>query len=141
MQSLSWGLEYLTLLDNKLKILSNISTSEMAKPKFTPQKLARLESRVRFIKGTNRLLYLFTAMSFGLLIVVSAYPSKCENDKLQAKLLSTQEREQKALDIKVYREIELYALREDQSYLEVQARDRLNYYREGEKVLRFQRDR
>jgi hypothetical protein len=113
----------------------------MAKPKFTPQKLARLESRVRFIKGTNRLLYLFTAVSFGLLIVVSAYPSKRENDKLQAKLLSTQEREQKALDIKAYREIELYALREDQSYLEVQARDRLNYYREGEKVLRFERDR
>lgn len=113
----------------------------MAKTKFTPQKLARLESRVRFIKGTNRLLYLFTAMSFGLLIVASAYPSIRESEKLQAKLRSAQEREQKALDIKEHREIELHALREDPAYLEVQARDRLNYYREGEKILRFERDR
>ncbi|MES2981548.1 MAG: hypothetical protein V4727_04465 [Verrucomicrobiota bacterium] len=113
----------------------------MAKTKYTPQKLARLESRVRFIKGTNRLLYLFTAISFGLLIVTSAYPYKRENDKLQAKLSSTQDREQAALDIKEHREIELHALREDQAYLEVHARDRLNYYHEGEKVLRFERDR
>ncbi len=113
----------------------------MAKIKYTPQKLARLESRVRFIRGTNRLLYLFTAISFGLLIVASAYPYKRENDKLQAKLRSTQEREEAALDIKEHREIELHALREDQAYLEVHARDRLNYYREGEKILRFERDR
>jgi cell division protein FtsB len=113
----------------------------MAKTKYTPKKIARLESRVRFIKSTNRLLYLCTAISFGFLIIASAYPYKTENDKLQAKLQSTQEREQTALDIKEHREIELHALREDQAYLEIHARDRLNYYREGEKILRFDRDR
>jgi len=113
----------------------------MAKTKFTPQKLERLESRVRFIKGTNRLLYLTTAASCGLLVIASAFPYKRENDKLQAKLRSSQDREQAALDIKEHREIELNALREDQAYLEVHARDRLNYYRKGEKILRFERDR
>jgi cell division protein FtsB len=113
----------------------------MAKAKYTPQKLARLESRVRFIKGTNRLLYLCTAISFGFLVIASAYPYKRENDKLQSKLQSTLNREQDTLDIKEHREIELHALREDQAYLEVHARDRLNYYRDGEKVLRFGRER
>jgi cell division protein FtsB len=113
----------------------------MAKTKYTPQKLARLESRVRFIKGTNRLLYLTTAISCGLLVIASAFPYKRENDKLQAKLRSFLDREQAALDIKEHREIELNALREDQAYLEVHARDRLNYYRKGEKILRFERDR
>jgi cell division protein FtsB len=113
----------------------------MAKTKFTPQKLARLESRIRLIKGTNRLLYLFTALSFGSLVIASAYPQKRENDKLQARLRNTQDREQATLDIKEHREIELHALREDRAYLEIHARDRLNYYREGEKVLRFDRNR
>lgn len=113
----------------------------MAKPKFTAQKLARVESRIRIIKGTNRLLYLMTALSFGCLVIAYAYPQKRENDKLQAKLRRAQEREIATLEIKQHREIELHALREDQAYLEIHARDRLNYYREGEKVLRFERNR
>ena len=35
----------------------------------------------------------------------------------------------------------LCMVREDTAYLEVQARDRLNFYREGERVLRFESDR
>ncbi len=112
----------------------------MAKTKFTAQKLARLEASTRLIKGTNRLLYFTTAVAFGLLIVATAVPHKRENDRLQAQLHKVKAREQATLDIKEHRQIELHALRNDLSFLEVKARDRLNYYRQGEKVLRFDRD-
>lgn len=113
----------------------------MARPKFTAKKVARLEATTRFIRGINRMLCLTTAIAFGLLIVATAVPQQREYEKLQAKLRSTQNREQETLAVKEYKEIQLHALREDSSYLEVQARDRLNYYREGERVLRFERDR
>jgi len=112
----------------------------MARSKFTPKKLSRLETTTRVIKGTNKLLYLAAAVAFGLLIVATAFPQKREYDKIQVQLQDIQEREQEVLEIKGNREIELQALRQDQAYLEVQARDRLNYYREGEKVLRFDRN-
>ena len=113
----------------------------MAKPKFTAKKLARLEATTRFIKGSNRLLCLTTAIAFGLLIAATSIPQKKEYEKLQSKLRIIQSREQATLDIKEHKQIQLYALREDPAYLEVQARDRLNYYREGERVLRFKSDR
>jgi cell division protein FtsB len=112
----------------------------MARPKFTQKKLSRLETTTRVIKGTNKLLYLLAAVAFGLLIVATAFPQKRESDKIQAKLREIEQREQEVLEVKENREIELYALRQDQAYLEVQARDRLNYYLEGEKILRFERD-
>jgi hypothetical protein len=33
--------------------------------------------------------------------------------------------------------VELRALKEDPAFLEIHARDRLDYYREGERVLKF----
>ena len=113
----------------------------MAKPKFTVKKLARLEATTRFIKGSNRLLCLSTAIAFGLLIAATSIPQQKEFEKLQAKLRGIKTREQATLDIKEHKQIQLHALREDPTYLEVQARDRLNYYREGERVLRFKPDR
>jgi len=113
----------------------------MAKPKFTAKKLARLEATTRFIEGSNRLLCLSTAIAFGLLIAATSIPQKREYNKLQAKLQTIQNREQATLDVKEHKQIQLDALREDQAYLEVQARDRLNYYREGERILRFNSNR
>jgi hypothetical protein len=40
-----------------------------------------------------------------------------------------------------HRNIELRALREDPMFLEIHARDRLDYCREGERVLRFKQGR
>jgi len=110
----------------------------MAKSKFSAKKIARLEAATRFVKGCNRVLCLTTAIAFGLLIVATAVPQYREHLKLQATLRNTQVREQATLDTKEYKEIQLHALRDDPSYLEVQARDRLNYYREGERILRFE---
>ena len=113
----------------------------MAKSKFTAEKLARLEATTRVIKGSNRVLCLTTAIAFGLLITATSIPQKREYEKLQSKLRNVQNREQATLDIKDHKQIQLHALREDTSYLEIQARDRLNYYREGERVLRFDPNR
>jgi len=109
----------------------------MARKRFTAKKLARLETTTRCIQGANKLLYICLAVAFGLLIAATAAPQKKEYEKLQAKLRKVQSREAETLAQKEYRKIQLQALREDPSYLEVQARDRLNYYRTGERVLRF----
>jgi len=76
-----------------------------------------------------------------LLIAATAVPQKKEYEKLKAQLRTAQEREHEALARTEHRKIELQALRHDTAYLEVQARDRLNFYREGERVLRFNANR
>jgi cell division protein FtsB len=110
---------------------------EMGKKRITANKLANMESANRFIQGLNKLLCIGLAVAFGLLIAATAAPQKKELEKLEAKLCAMQNREDETLARKEHKEIELQALREDPSYLEIQARDRLNYYREGERVLRF----
>jgi cell division protein FtsB len=114
---------------------------EMSKKRISAEKLARVEFATRCIQWMNRGLYLCVAVAFGLLIAATAAPQKKEYEKLQAQLRTAQEREQEMLARKEHQRIELQALREDTAYLEVQARDRLNFYREGERVLRFDSDR
>lgn len=109
----------------------------MAKKKFSAEKLARLEGTTRFVRGINSILCILLAVSFGALIAANAVPQMREYEKLQAKLKITQGHEEEVLEMKEYKQIQLHALREDPSYLEVEARDRLNYYRPGERVLRF----
>ena len=113
----------------------------MAKKRITAKKLERVEFTTRCFQWVNRGLYLCVAVAFGLLIVATAAPQKKEYERLQAQLHSAQERERETLARKNHQRIELQALREDTAYLEIQARDRLNFYREGERVLRFEIDR
>lgn len=113
----------------------------MARKQFTAEKLASVETTTRLVRGVNRCLCIALAVAFGLLIAATSAPEKRELEKLEAKLRQTQAREEDALAKKEHKEIQLHALREDTAYLEVQARDRLNYYRPGERVLRFDRDR
>ena len=51
------------------------------------------------------------------------------------------EREEKVLADREYHQIEHRALREDPEFLEIHARDRLDYYRAGERVLKFESGR
>lgn len=113
----------------------------MPKRNFTVEKLARMETSVRWIRRTNGALCVILAISCGLVIAATAVPQKREYEKLRAKLSNTQLSEKRTLAVKDYKQIELRALREDKSYLEIHARDRLNYYLPGERVLRFESDR
>jgi len=113
----------------------------MARKHITAKKLANVETTTRLVRGINRCLCIAVAVAFGLLIAATSAPQKKEFEKLEVKLRQTEAREAEALAAKEHREIQLHALREDTAYLEVQARDRLNYYRPGERVLRFDRNR
>lgn len=113
----------------------------MAKKRFTEKQLARVETKIRLIRVVNRILYVCVAIAFGIVITAFAVPQKREYEKQQTQLRAILEREEETLARKEHKRIELQALREDTAYLEVQARDRLNYYREGERVLRFDANR
>ncbi|WP_411828113.1 FtsB family cell division protein [Luteolibacter sp. AS25] len=113
----------------------------MAKKRYTHEKIARIEATTRIFKGVSRFLYIGLAVAFGLLIAATAVPQKRKYEELLGELSNIQKAEEAVIAKKEHKQIELFALREDDSFLEVQARDRLNYYREGERILRFDPNR
>jgi len=78
-------------------------------------------------------------MAVGLVVVATAVPQKRRLVELEGKLVQANAREQDALAERESYEIEQRALREDPAFLEIYARDRLNVYREGERVLKFRK--
>jgi len=100
-------------------------------------KLTRLEARTKAIQGANRIVFMVLCALAGFLVVATAFPQKRELDRVKAKLEETKQREADALAERDYYVIEHRALREDPAYLEIHARDRLDYHREGERVLKF----
>ena len=103
--------------------------------------LARLEARTRLVKALVRCAFVLFCVSLGFVVVAMAVPQHSLLKKLEAKVAEAKEREKVALADRDHRRIELQALREDPAYLEIHARDRLNMCREGERILRFKRDR
>jgi len=100
-------------------------------------KLTRLEARTRALKGAGRISFVAFCMAIGFVVVATAFPQKREMEKLEAKLALAKLREAAVSADREYHQVEYRALREDPSFLEIQARDRLDYYREGERILKF----
>lgn len=113
----------------------------MAARKIKAAKLARLASRVRVVQALNRIVFVGLCASVGFVVVASAVPQRHELEKLEARLEEAREREGHVLAERERMRVEHRALREDPEFLETQARDRLDYCRDGERVLRLQRDR
>ena len=113
----------------------------MARKRIEAAKLTRLEARTRMIRGAGRLVFIAFGVALGFVVLATAMPQKRELEKLEARLILAQDRERLANAQREQRRIELRALREDPAYLEIHARDRLDYCREGERILRFRRDR
>ena len=113
----------------------------MARKRIEAAKLTRLEARTRMIRGAGRMVFIAFGVALGFVVLATAVPQRRELDKLEAWLKEAKERENIANAEREQRRIELRALREDPAYLEIHARDRLDYCREGERVLRFRRDR
>ena len=109
----------------------------MAKRSMAGVKLTRLEARTRVIKGAGRIVFVVFCMAIGFVVVATAFPQRRVLEKLEAKLKLAKEREAGIVADREYHQIEYRALREDPAFLEIHARDRLNYYREGERVLKF----
>lgn len=101
--------------------------------------LLRLESRIRVIQGMRSMVFIAFCASLGLLMVATAFPQKRELARLETKLEAAKQNERRVKSEQEYRRIELRALREDPAFLDIQARDRLDYCAEGERVLRFRR--
>ena len=102
---------------------------------------ARLEYRTRLVKALVRCAFVLFCLSLGFVVVAMAMPQLRILKKLEAKVAEAREREKLALAERDHRRIELQALREDPAFLEIHARDRLDMCREGERVLRFKRER
>ena len=100
-------------------------------------KLTRLEARTRVIQGAGRIVFVVFCMAIGFVVVATAFPQRRELEKLEAKLKLAKEREAGIVADREYHQIEYRALREDPAFLEIHARDRLGYYREGERILKF----
>lgn len=113
----------------------------MAVKKIHAAKLARLATRVRVIQGMNRLVFVLLCASMGFVVVATSVPQRRELAKLEQRLQLAREHEEHVLAERDRMRVEHRALREDPEYLETQARDRLDYCREGERVLRLARDR
>lgn len=79
--------------------------------------------------------------SIGFVVFATAFPQRRAFIDLEAKKGLAEDRERLVLEERDTRRIELRALREDPEFLEVHARDRLGYCRDGERVLRVRRDR
>ena len=104
-------------------------------------KLTRLEARTRVIQGAGKFALIACCLALGFVVVATAFPQRRTLEKLEANLKLAQERGRLVAAERDARHIELRALHEDPAFLEIHARDRLDYYRDGERVLRFKRDK
>jgi len=129
----------LTFLD--IRQVLSILDPLMARKRIEAVKLTRLEARTRVIRGAGRAVFVAFGVALGFVVVATAVPQRRELEKLEALLRQAEERERNVMAERDHRSIELRALREDPAFLEIHARDRLDYSREGERVLRQRRDR
>ncbi len=104
-------------------------------------KMTRLEARMRALQWAGKVALMACSVALGFVVVATAIPQRRTLEKLEANLKLAQERERLVETERDTRRIELRALREDPAFLEIHARDRLDYCRDGERVLRFRRDR
>lgn len=104
-------------------------------------KLRRLESSVRILRGLCAMAVVAFGCSIGFVVFALSVPQKRALKVMEKERDLTLERARVAQAEIDHRRIEWNALKDDPSYLEVHARDRLDYYNEGEKVLRLKRGR
>ncbi len=114
---------------------------EMAKRPMAMAKLNRLEARTRMIAGAGRMVFVCFCVAVGFVVVATAFPQKRKLDDLEVKLQEAEAREEQVRAEKEFHDTELRALRDDPEFLEIHARDRLDYYREGERVLKFRKEK
>lgn len=106
----------------------------------TRKNVRRLKAHTRVIQATNRALFALILLCLAVGFFVSYLPQKNQLLTLQEQLTQTRERETQAQELLEHLQITLDSLKNDPSYLEVQARDRLPWYRPGETIFRIERE-
>lgn len=109
----------------------------MAKKRPQMVKVERIEARTRAIDAVRRGVFVLFCASAGFVCVSMAMPQRKKLTEVEHRLEDAKRRETIALADRENLRTEYKALREDPSFLEVHARDRLGRYREGERVLKF----
>lgn len=113
----------------------------MAKRSQISVRARRLEVRGKVLRGVVRVFFAVLCLSIGFVVLSTSVPQKRKLEELEAKLEEAKVREQEVLAERAYGEVEHQALKTDREFLEIHARDRLDYYIEGEKVLKFRGER
>jgi hypothetical protein len=103
-------------------------------------KVTRLKWRVKLIHGCKNLAFIFFCVAVGFVVYAAGFPQKRQVEALEQKLQLALDNEKAVIADLGYHQIELHALKTDPSFLEIRARDRLNFYREGERILKFSKE-
>ena len=112
----------------------------MVRRKTASVQLMRLEARTRVLRGAHGVAFFAFCIAIGFVVAATAFPQGRALDRLEVKLKAAQELEESVLADREYHHIEHTALKEDPAFLEIHARDRLDYYLEGERVFKFKRE-
>lgn len=99
----------------------------------------KVKARTEKMNASVRLAVCMLAFTACLAFVVAALQPYRELNRLKADLADVQSLEAGVAGRKDAKERELRAVKGDKRYLEIIARDRLNYYRPGEHVFRIER--
>lgn len=89
------------------------------------------------LQGVGRVFFGIACLALGFVAVATSVPQRKKLEAMEAELELVKAREREVAMERDFVEIEYQALRSDPAYLEVQARDRLDYFRDGERVLKF----
>lgn len=97
--------------------------------------MRRLEWRTRACQWLERAGFMAFCLAIGFIFVAFAFPQLRQLKRMEAKLEETKQLELTTRHERDDFRTEHEALRSDLTYLELRARDRLGYYRRGERVL------
>ena len=99
----------------------------------------KMRARTDRINTGVRLALCGLALTACVAFLASALPHQKKLDQLRLDLDEVLVDEQAAIERKDAKERELGAIKDDSDYLEIIARDRLNYYKPGEHIFRIER--
>ncbi|MGC4016552.1 MAG: septum formation initiator family protein [Luteolibacter sp.] len=87
----------------------------------------------------NKFLFFVMCLSVGFVVVAAAVPQKHKLDEIEGHVAEARQRQADVTARRDDASALYHALKEDPACLEQYARDRLDYCREGERVLRIKR--
>ena len=102
--------------------------------------MSRIEAQTEWLRNLNRTFVALLVLGIGVVVVASAVPERRRLAEKEQELRETIAREREARSAKDASEVCFQALKDDPQYLETVARDRLDYCRPDERVLRIQRE-
>ncbi|MBK1829272.1 septum formation initiator family protein [Verrucomicrobiaceae bacterium R5-34] len=100
----------------------------------------KMRARTERMNAGVRLALCGLLLTASCAFLVAGLPHHRKLEKLRADLAEVQASEQAVIDQKDAKERELRAIEKDPAYLELIARDRLNYYKPGETIFRIERE-